>query len=212
MIRLGCQLPGAGATVPSAIAPDVAEVLTRRCILFVSTIERRKNHEILYRAYVRLVEQGERDLPLLVFVGMPGWGVGELLSDLRLDTRVYPLVRILSRVSDADLARLYQHALFTVYPSRYEGWGLPVAESLAAGKFCLASNAASIPEIGGDLIEYLDPECLPQWVERLKWHFDHPEAVAAREAAIRKSFVPMPWSGTAAGILKAAQRLQGHRA
>ena len=115
---------------------------------------------------------------------MPGWGVDGLLSDLRLDFRIKPYVKILNHVSDGDLALLYQYAEFTVFPSLYEGWGLPIAESLAFGKFCLASNAASIPEVGGALVEYLDPWDLPAWAERLKWYFDSPRRGCRKESTL----------------------------
>ena len=142
VVQLGCQLPQIATPL---VAPEVAQLLTQRYVLFVSTIERRKNHETLYRAYGRLVDEGEVNLPLLVFVGMPGWGVSDLLADLRFDPRTQGLIKLLHNVTDADLAHLYQQAMFTAFPSLYEGWGLPVAESLAAGKFCLASRAASMP-------------------------------------------------------------------
>lgn len=198
VIRLGCQLP---LMAGESVASDVAALLGQRYVLFVSTIERRKNHEALYRAYARLVEQGERNLPLLVFVGMPGWGVNDLMADLRLDPRTQDLIKLLHHVTDADLARLYQHALFTVFPSLYEGWGLPVAESLAAGKFCLASSAASMPEVGGDLIEYLDPWDVPAWAARLRWYFNHPDVLAEKEARIRSNYLPMSWPACAQEIL-----------
>ncbi len=59
-----------------------------------------------------------------------------------------------SSVSDADLARFYAHADFTVYPSRYEGWGLPVSESLAFGKLPVVAHNSSLPEAGRDLAAY----------------------------------------------------------
>ena len=201
VIKLGCQLPvGADEIVSS----EVAEVLERPYILFVSTIERRKNHETLYRAYTRLLDRGETNLPQLVFVGMPGWGVQDLMADLRFDYRTKPLIRMLNNVSDADLARLYSHALFTVFPSLYEGWGLPVAESLAAGKFCLASSAASIPEVGGELVEYVDPWDVPAWAERLHWYITRPDVVAQKEAAIRQHYRPTSWTTCADDILRRA--------
>jgi glycosyltransferase involved in cell wall biosynthesis len=203
-VRLGSELEPA-VSLPTSNA--VAQVLAHRFILFVSTIERRKNHETLYRAYTRLVDSGQRELPLLVFVGMPGWRVEDLMIDFRLDPRIQPYLQILNHVSDNDLQRLYQNCYFTVFPSLYEGWGIPVAESLAYGKFCLASNAASIPEVGGDLIEYLDPWDVPAWAERLSWYFDHPEEIQAREATIRSRHRPTPWKETGAAILAAALAL-----
>ncbi|PZP65115.1 MAG: hypothetical protein DI604_25465 [Delftia acidovorans] len=200
VVRLGCEIP----SFPDDIAtPEVASLIAEKYLLFVSTIERRKNHETIYRAYTRLVDEGCSDLPLLVFVGMPGWGVSDLLADLRLDPRIQPYIRILNHVTDTDLVHLYRNAYFTVYPSLYEGWGLPVAESLAYGKFCLAANSASIPEVGGDLIEYLDPWDIPLWAERLRWYIENPVALADTEQRIRNHYKPASWSDCAASILGA---------
>ncbi|MBP1776194.1 MAG: hypothetical protein H6Q86_2204 [candidate division NC10 bacterium] len=204
VVRLGCEILAVSEEPPSR---DVAEVLVRRFILYVSTIERRKNHETLYRAYTRLIDEGRADLPLLVFVGMPGWGVNDLMSDLHSDFRIRPYLRILNQVSDNDLSLLYEKAYLTVYPSLYEGWGLPVAESLAHGRFCLASGAASIPEVGGDLVEYLDPWDVPAWAQRLLWHFDHPDELREREAAIRSNYLQTTWQETGAAVLAAAAAL-----
>jgi glycosyltransferase involved in cell wall biosynthesis len=204
VIKLGCQLPLVATDV---IASDVAALLGQRFVLFVSTIERRKNHETLYRAYARLVDAGETNLPLLVFVGMPGWGVNDLMADLQLDPRTKDLIKLLYHVNDADLARLYQHALMTVFPSLYEGWGLPVAESLAAGKCCLASSVASIPEVGGDLVDYVDPWDVPAWAERLLWYFNNPSLVANKEAQIKGSYQPMSWPKCAEDVFSHATGL-----
>jgi glycosyltransferase involved in cell wall biosynthesis len=205
VVRLGSEV---SEPVQPASA-SIIDILRKRYILFVSTIERRKNHETLYRAYTQLIDAGISKIPLLVFVGMPGWGVNDLLADLQFDPRIQPYIRILNHISDNDLAYLYRHAEFTVFPSLYEGWGLPVAESLAHGKFCLASNTASIPEVGGDLIDYLDPWDIPAWTEQLKYYFDHPEIVAEKEAKIRLQYRTTTWSETSAFILAEAKKLSG---
>ena len=171
----------------------------RPFVLFVSTIERRKNHDVLYRAWARLRERGA--VPYrLVFVGMRGWGVGDLMNDIDLDPRVQGDIVILNRVTDAQLAWLYRHCAFTVFPSLYEGWGLPVVESLAWGKFCLASSAASIPEAGGSWAEYLDPWDLPAWVDRLQMLMERPQEVQARNERIAAGFRPTPWSEACAAM------------
>ena len=204
IIKLGCDL---GAPEVTDVATSISNILEQKYILYVSTIERRKNHETLYRAYTRLIDAGKSSLPLLVFVGMPGWGVNDLINDLKLDPRIQPYIRILNHVSDGDLVRLYKNALFTVYPSLYEGWGLPVAESLAHGKYCLASNAASIPEVGGDLIEYIDPWNVPEWASRLEWYIDNPNHVENKEAEIRSKYQPTRWDETGANIFAIASLL-----
>lgn len=202
VIRLGADiLPGQGETGP--VSEGISRYTSEPYILFVSTIERRKNHEILYRAYTRLAEEGLA-LPQLIFVGMPGWGVGELHADLALDPRTQGRIHALNHVNDIELAHLYQNASFTVYPSLYEGWGLPVAESLAYGKFCLCANTSSLPEVGEQWVEYLDPWDLPAWVERLRFFITHPEEIAQRNAAISAGYSPHPWRQTAADIYRHA--------
>jgi glycosyltransferase involved in cell wall biosynthesis len=194
VVKLGCQLSHEQS---GAIGPDVRALLKDRFVLFVSTIERRKNHEILYRAYTRLIDQGVKDLPKLVFVGMQGWGVNDLMSDIALDPRTQDYIRILNNVSDSDLMYLYRHCMMTAFPSLYEGWGLPVAESLAAGKYCLASNAASIPEVGGELLDYLDPWDVSVWVAELEKYAFDPAALAAKEEVIKRDYKPVAWKETA---------------
>ncbi|QKC78315.1 glycosyltransferase family 1 protein [Mesorhizobium erdmanii] len=208
VIKLGSHLPTSN---DANVSIQTREAVGGRFILFVSTIERRKNHETLYRAYTRLVDKGVKNLPTLVFVGMPGWGVSDFLADLRFDHRVKHLVKVLANVSDADLNWLYKNMLFSVFPSLYEGWGLAVAESLAAGKFCLASNVASIPEVGGDLIEYLDPWDVQLWADRLEWYFDHPSALAEAEARIQNEYDAPTWDETAITIFTRAERLLGEQ-
>lgn len=210
VIRLGADiLPGQGQGQAGQVSDSIARLAAQPYILFVSTIERRKNHEILYRAYTRLAEEGIK-LPLLIFVGMPGWGVGELFSDLALDPRIQGRIQTLNHVSDTELAYLYRHASFTVYPSLYEGWGLPVAESLAHGKFCLCANTSSLPEVGEQWVEYLDPWDLPAWVERLRHYITQPQEAARRNAAISHGYQPHPWRQTAADIYRHASAL-AHR-
>jgi glycosyltransferase involved in cell wall biosynthesis len=206
VVRLGADiLPGQGMN--AEIDESIARYAQKPYILFVSTIERRKNHEILYRAYTRLAEEGI-ELPPLIFVGMSGWGVGELLADLAFDPRIQGRIHVLNHVSDTELAFLYQHASFTVFPSLYEGWGLPVAESLAYGKFCLCSNTSSLPEVGEEWVDYLDPWDLPAWVERLRYYITHPQEVERRNAEISAGYRPHPWRETAADIYAHAVRLQ----
>lgn len=202
MPRTGLVHLGSTLDTPDVVA-GVEHLVKEPFILFVSTIERRKNHEVLYRALVRLAEQ-RRSLPTLVFAGMQGWGVDDLMSDLKRDPRVRSKIVLLNHVTDAELAGLYRNARFTVFPSLYEGWGLPVAESLAHGRLCLSSNTSSLPEVGEELVEYLDPWDVNGWAERIAFYFEHPEAVAKREQIIRERFKPTSWAETADTVLEAA--------
>ncbi|WP_095125168.1 glycosyltransferase family 1 protein [Pseudomonas sp. Irchel s3a12] len=197
VIKLGGDILQQKSPVTSV---EVLSLLQKKFILFVSTIERRKNHEVLYRAYTRLINKGVKDLPLLVFVGMPGWGVNDFLKDLELDPRVKEYIKVLSNVSDSDLVSLYRNCMFTLFPSLYEGWGLPVAESLAAGKYCLASNAASIPEVGGKLLDYIDPWDILSWESELEKYISDSEALRLKEQHIKCDYRIVPWAETARSV------------
>ena len=190
VVRLGANLPDA---VSAPIDPAIAALANTPYLLFVSTIERRKNHEVLYRAYLQLIEAGVTNLPQLVFVGKLGWGVNDFLADLKFDPRIQGHITILHHVTDADLTYLYQHAYFTLFPSLYEGWGLPVAESLMSGKFCLASNRSSIPEVGQGLIEFIDPWDVNAWAKQIAYYVVHPSEVKMREAKITLHYQATTW-------------------
>jgi glycosyltransferase involved in cell wall biosynthesis len=205
----------AGGAVPRAAGPEpavsveadsVVAIAKAPFVLFVSTIEGRKNHDTLYKAWVCLIESG-CSVPDLVCVGMRGWGVADLLERIARDPRVSGRIHLLHGVSDAELAHLYRHCLYTVYPSLYEGWGLPVAESLAFGKFCLCSNAGSLTEAGGQFAEYLDPWDLPAWIERIRFFSQNPAEIEIRNRRAAMHFKARSWSDTSAAIVERARQL-----
>ncbi len=204
VVRLGDSLPADG-TIENQ---NVASILGKKFILFVSTIERRKNHEVLYRAYHLLCAANKGDdLPLLVFVGMPGWGVRDLMSDILLDPLTKGKIQILEQVTDGELNALYRHCLFTVYPSLYEGWGLPVAEALLFGKAVITTKRGSLPEVGGDLADYVDPWDVSGWAEILEKYVRHPQLLAAKEQRIRSSYTPSCWGDAAQTVAEVATKL-----
>jgi glycosyltransferase involved in cell wall biosynthesis len=107
----------------------------------------------LVAAYSALDEGLQHAHPLVV-VGALGWETGETLTALRaLGDRC----TMLGHISDAALAELYHRCAVFCYPSLGEGFGLPVLEAMAAGAAVLTSNLSSLPEVGGDAVEYVDP-------------------------------------------------------
>ncbi|HYN88475.1 MAG TPA: glycosyltransferase family 1 protein [Ardenticatenaceae bacterium] len=125
-------------------------------ILTVGTIEPRKNHEAIIRAYALLHREGAIEHELVV-AGGGGWqstkeSLLRLVDDLRLGGDVlFP-----GFVSDELLPALYNLAALVVYPSHYEGFGLPVLEALACGTPVLTARNTSLPEAGGDVARYVD--------------------------------------------------------
>jgi glycosyltransferase involved in cell wall biosynthesis len=175
-----------------------------RYVLFVSTIEARKNHRLLVRVWQRLLERhGANLVPNLIFAGKIGWLVDGLLADLEASEYLNGKIILLRSLSDAELQQAYRSCLFTVFPSLSEGWGLPIAESLAHGKFCVASNHTSIPEAGGNLIDYFDPLNEDDALAKIERPLIDPGYLAAREAQLRAEYRPRTWEDCVRALIGA---------
>ncbi len=156
--------PGVAPTFFSATAPEPR--LERPYILFVGTVEPRKNLPTLLDAY-ELLAPSVREQFDLVVAGPPGWGDPNTLQ--RLSSGI-PGVRYLGYVSEEDLPALTAGATIFAYPSLYEGFGLPVAQAMAAGVPVITSGVSSLPEISGEaalLVDPRSPEDLRAAMEKL---------------------------------------------
>jgi glycosyltransferase involved in cell wall biosynthesis len=140
--------------------PNEAEVLskynlTEGYILSLGTLEPRKNFQRLINAYQMVANSGQQT-PRLVIIGGHGWGneeLGKVVRESGLDERV----RLVGYVPDEDLPTLYRRAAVFVYPSLYEGFGLPPLEAMACGTPVVTSNISSIPEVVGEAAMLIDP-------------------------------------------------------
>jgi len=171
-------------------------------VLFVSTIESRKNHLLAFSAFLALIKKyGARRVPKLVCVGNRGWLNDAIYSKLSASKLLQEQIVLLSRISDPDLEHLYKNCLFTLYPSCYEGWGLPVTESLCFGKVPVLANSSSLPEAGGEFGEYFElgsENALINALERMIFDEDYRRE---RERVIVERFRPRPWAGIADNIV-----------
>ncbi len=186
---------GSGLADRLAAKDQATTSFPARYVLFVSTIEARKNHRLLVRVWQRLLQRHGTDLvPSLIFAGKIGWLVDDLLADLEASEYLDGKIVLLRGLTDAELQRAYDSCLFTVFPSFCEGWGLPIAESLAHGKFCVASNRTSIPEVAGSLIDYFDPSNEDDALAKIERPLIDPGYLAAREAQLRAQYRPRSWA------------------
>jgi glycosyltransferase involved in cell wall biosynthesis len=144
-ILSGLAEPGSASQLPT---PDS---LPKKYILFVSTIEPRKNLDVLLEAYARLRARGAYDGALVV-VGRVGWKAESIVPRLHA-----PGVHHLDYVAAPQLASIYRNAELFVFPSIYEGFGFPLLEAMAYGVPSIAARSSSLPEIGGDATVYFDP-------------------------------------------------------
>ena len=179
---------------------DGGDLITRRrlegepFVLFVGTIEARKNHLLAFNVWQTMIrKRGLKNTPILVCVGKPGWLMEPAMARLNASELLQRRVLILSTVADDELAELYQHCLFTVFPSSYEGWGLPVTEALSYGKIPLTTAISALPEAGGKLAEYFDHLSERDMLEKLERLIDDEAYRTARETEIRSSFKPRSW-------------------
>jgi glycosyltransferase involved in cell wall biosynthesis len=170
--------------------------------LFVSTIEARKNHTLLFRVWQRLLmELPDTEVPKLVFAGRVGWLVDDLMLQIANTDNLQGHLLIVEDPTDAELALLYRGCLFTLFPSFYEGWGLPVAESLAFGKPCLIADQTALPEVGGSLARQFDPYNLHDAYTEIKDVVEDRAGLARWEARVREEFRPVSWSTTVDALL-----------
>lgn len=124
-------------------------------ILFVGTIEPRKNLITLLEAYKGLRDEINEPIQL-VFAGKIGWKTKSFID--AYNQHLYKSdITITGYVNENKLNFLYKNAFMFIYPSLYEGFGLPLLEAMHHGLPCIASNAASLPEVGGDACLYFSP-------------------------------------------------------
>lgn len=204
LLHLGCEI-----AAKKAISTPPPPVCAQPYIALISTVEKRKNHRIICDAYRILIDLGFNDLPQLIFVGQHAHGSGELLDDVKNDSRLCDKIIFLNSVSDIILLHIYQNCLFTVYPSLYEGFGLPIVESLALGKICISSNSSSMPEAGGIFADYADPYNATEWANKILSYLQNPDLLKRREEGIRLGYRAPKWSDTAEQTMRLANEVLG---
>lgn len=127
--------------------------LPKYFLLFVGALEPRKNLECLIKAYMSLNKDMKKDLKL-VLAGASGWRNEGIMSLIKKEKEN---IHYLGYVSNQELAFLYNLATLFVYPSLYEGFGLPPLEAMACGCPAVVSNVSALPEVCGDAAYYVDP-------------------------------------------------------
>lgn len=171
VFRLGEDFEFAKAEIPTEQAFVDAELEGKDYILTVGTIEARKNHTLLYYVYKLAKERGI-ELPTSVIVGRRGWKTEQIYDFMTQDPEVKDKFVFLHDASDENLSWLYDHAKLSVLPNFCEGWGMPIAESVARGTPCLCSNTTSMVEIAEGYVEHFNPastdECLDGIVSMLE--------------------------------------------
>lgn len=176
-------------------------------VLCVSHLDIRKNHYCLYQVWKRLASSLGTACPRLLLVGHPAAFTHDLIHQMTHDPAVRRLITWLQRIPDHELHWYYENCLFTIYPSLYEGWGLPIAESLRHAKLCIASNTTSMPEVGGELVDYFDPADIDRCFALTMRAIEDRDYVKEREREIERNYKPTPWTSTVTQIAELIDRL-----
>ena len=132
-------------------------------LLSVGTVQPRKNYQLLIRAFKPVAEKFPHNL---IISGGKGWLYDEMIEEVakqNLEGRV----RFIGFVDDVDLPALYSGASLFVFPSLYEGFGLPLLEAMACGVPVLSSDASSLPEVGQNTAVYCSPHDLNGWTDNM---------------------------------------------
>jgi glycosyltransferase involved in cell wall biosynthesis len=135
--------------------------ITGPYILALGNIHPRKNLNRLLDAYLRLRHR-RNSVPAMVWAGLERWGSGELIERARSAG-----VILTGFVAQEDLPALYRHAVMLVYPSLYEGFGLPVLEAMACGTPVVTSNTTNLPEVAGESALTVDPTHVAEIAEEM---------------------------------------------
>jgi glycosyltransferase involved in cell wall biosynthesis len=192
-IPFGFDLPAGGrkSAGPNGVRPG------SRYIMLVSTIEPRKGHGLMQAVWSRLLQEGiPQNLDVtLVLVGRAGWLIDGLVESLLSSERI----AVMDEVDDAALAGLYDGASFCIYPSEYEGYGLPVVEALARGKAVLASDVGVVPEIQSPLLKRLPARDEEAWHQAIGAWLTSPETLPRSDVV----FDHPTWQQAAARVFAA---------
>jgi glycosyltransferase involved in cell wall biosynthesis len=163
---------GPASTIAERLAVRESLGLQDDFIIYPAATYPHKNHLTLLRAFARVAAGREITLVLTGATGAGAWGsaisTGSEIESLAIELGIAEKVRLLGFLPRPQLLALYAEATMLAFPSRYEGFGLPVVESMAAGCPVLAADAAALPELvhGGGLL--IDPDDIDAWAQQME--------------------------------------------
>jgi glycosyltransferase involved in cell wall biosynthesis len=184
-----------GVDMPEVKLPPLPVIREQPYVLFVGTAERRKGIDTLVRA-MELLERDEPRLRLFV--------AGALGDGLRIDDG--SAVNVLGFIDDAMLGGFYRGADVFAFPSRYEGFGLPVLEAMAYGVPVITTNVAAIPEVAGDAALYVPPDDVDALAAAIARVRSDPALAESLRARGRARAASMTWTKTAEATLDVLER------
>lgn len=202
--RITVAYPGVDETLGPRSADRMAEFrrarqLPDRFVLYLGTLEPRKNLGLLVQAFAELKRQQPE--AVLVLAGALGWLTAELLAAIET-SGVKDSIRLPGFVPPEEKADWYAAATVFAYPSWYEGFGMPPLEALACGTPVVASNTSALPEAVGDAGWLIAPDDPRAWAEALRDVWNNPDRAAAADRGTRQAR-QFTWPAAARNIVQA---------
>ena len=192
-VQLATQLPTLAHKNDIIFREELSSLMSCMFVLYVGTIEIRKNHIYLVKIWERLLLEGY-DMPKLVFAGKWGWKIDDLKEYLEINNFLDGNVIVLNDLADKEISSLYENCIFTAYTSYAEGFGLPIGESLSHGKFCVSSSTTSMPEVGGDFCVYVDPFNFDDGYSKIKDLISDKTLIDKKTEYVKNNYRPKSWS------------------
>lgn len=192
-----------GTDDKGAAAPLTPPTPKTPYFLIVGTIEPRKNHILLLNIWRRMIElYGNDATPHLIVAGRRGWENEHVVDMLERTTGIHDHVQELGRSSDEELAALIREARALLLPSFAEGFGMPVAEALAAGTPVICSDLPALREVGGDIPDYIDPLDGIAWMTAIRdYATDNSPRRTSQMRRLRELNLPT-WESHIRGVIK----------
>jgi len=166
-------------------------ILSKKYLLFVGTFEPRKNQKLMLDAFDELYKNNT-DL-CLVYIGKIGWNVENILNKINNHKLKNKNLFHLQDVDDKNLKYFYKNAYIVSYLSHYEGYGLPVVESLKYGNITITSNNSSIPEVGGNYVEYIENNSKDQIISIVSKYLKNNDLYNQKKCYIKSNFKARNW-------------------
>jgi glycosyltransferase involved in cell wall biosynthesis len=171
----------------------------------VSTLEPRKNIKTLVKAF-EILKQQYKIPHHLILIGKKGWKYTAILETIE-SSPVQNCIHQLDYLDDRQLVQFYQQATAFLYPSYYEGFGLPVLEAMTLGIPVITSNQSSLPEVTGDAALLVHPEDVDSLVSATRSVIDNPDLHRHLSQAGRERSLLFSWKKTALQTLAAYKSL-----
>lgn len=169
----------------------ISQILAKKYILFVGTLEPRKNQADVLTAF-ECIAKKYPDLNL-VLIGKKGWHVESLIQKILSHPLKDRQVFWLDDIDDNTLSQFYQNAFLVTYLSKYEGYGLPIAESLSYGNITITSKNSSMYEVGQDAADYVVYNSLNELVSLITLYCDNSSLYKAKKRYIKENFKTTSW-------------------